>query len=79
MGSGRRDFLKLSGAAAGGLMGQAVSGQTAPASAQAMPVRNLGRTGYKVGVFSLGGQAALSVRTTKLWPCLSWSGRSIWA
>jgi len=24
-----------------------------------MPVRNLGRTGYKVGVFSLGGQAAL--------------------
>jgi aryl-alcohol dehydrogenase-like predicted oxidoreductase len=24
-----------------------------------MPVRNLGRTGYKVGIFSLGGQAAL--------------------
>ncbi len=24
-----------------------------------MPTRNLGRTGYKVGIFSLGGQAAL--------------------
>jgi aryl-alcohol dehydrogenase-like predicted oxidoreductase len=24
-----------------------------------MPTRNLGKTGYKVGVFSLGGQAAL--------------------
>ena len=59
MGSGRRDFLKLGGAAAAGLMGQAASGQTASPPAQAMPVRNLGRTGYKVGVFSLGGQAAL--------------------
>ena len=29
MGSGRRDFLKLGGAAAAGLMGQAASGQTA--------------------------------------------------
>ena len=25
----------------------------------AMPTRNLGKTGYKVGIFSLGGQAAL--------------------
>ena len=24
-----------------------------------MPTRNLGKTGYKVGIFSLGGQAAL--------------------
>lgn len=30
-----------------------------PATAQAMPTRNLGRTGLKVGLFSLGGQAAL--------------------
>jgi len=30
----------------------------APAS-EAMPTRNLGKTGYKVGIFSLGGQAAL--------------------
>ena len=65
--AGRRAFLKLGGAAAAGLMGKAASGQTAdtrPAlqnstAAQAMPVRNLGRTGYKVGIFSLGGQAAL--------------------
>src|ERR1700749_3937811 len=25
----------------------------------AMPTRNLGKTGYKVGIFSLGGQAAI--------------------
>jgi len=63
----RRAFLKLGGAAAAGLMGHAASGQTAgatpatenPTAASPMPVRNLGRTGYKVGVFSLGGQAAL--------------------
>jgi len=29
------------------------------ATADAMPTRNLGKTGYKVGIFSLGGQAAL--------------------
>src|ERR1035438_4843428 len=62
----RRAFLKLGGAAAAGLMGSAAAGQTPSAppaphatDAQAMPVRNLGRTGYKVGIFSLGGQAAL--------------------
>ena len=65
--AGRRAFLKLGGAAAAGLMGHAASGQTAGASpapqhsaaAEAMPLRNLGRTGYKAGIFSLGGQAAL--------------------
>ncbi len=30
-----------------------------PATAAAMPTRNLGRTGFRVGIFSLGGQAAL--------------------
>ena len=30
-----------------------------PATAKAMPTRNLGSTGFKVGLFSLGGQAAL--------------------
>lgn len=30
-----------------------------PATAKAMPTRNLGKTGYKVGLFSLGCQAAL--------------------
>jgi aryl-alcohol dehydrogenase-like predicted oxidoreductase len=65
--AGRRAFLKLGGAAAAGLIGHTASGQTAgaipapqnPTAALPMPVRNLGRTGYKVGVFSLGGQAAL--------------------
>ena len=41
-----------------------VSGEPAPSSTSAtspnaMPIRNLGKTGYKVSVFSLGGQAAL--------------------
>ncbi|WP_306591537.1 aldo/keto reductase [Geothrix sp. 21YS21S-4] len=30
-----------------------------PATAATMPTRNLGRTGHKVGLFSLGGQAAI--------------------
>jgi aryl-alcohol dehydrogenase-like predicted oxidoreductase len=30
-----------------------------PATAQAMPTRNLGKTGFKVGIFSLGGQSVL--------------------
>jgi len=62
----RRDFLKLA-AATGFLAG---SGLPQPASAArplpqnpatpgAMPTRNLGRTGYRVGIFSLGGQAAV--------------------
>jgi len=67
--AGRRAFLKLGGAAAAGLMGHTASGQTAsattapqnPTAGLAMPVRNLGRTGYKVGIFSLGGQAALEL------------------
>ncbi|MGA7300823.1 MAG: aldo/keto reductase [Candidatus Sulfotelmatobacter sp.] len=65
--SNRRSFLK-----AGGIMGAAFLGSTTlPAAASeasppsrtpagdAMPTRNLGKTGYKVGIFSLGGQAAL--------------------
>ncbi len=30
-----------------------------PATAAAMPTRNLGKTGHRVGIFSLGGQAAI--------------------
>ena len=30
-----------------------------PRTAEAMPTRNLGKTGFRVGLFSLGGQAAL--------------------
>ena len=58
--AGRRAFLKLGGAAAAGLIGRSASAQTPVANpAPAMPIRNLGRTGYKAGIFSLGGQAAL--------------------
>ncbi|MBE7159415.1 MAG: aldo/keto reductase, partial [Rhodospirillales bacterium] len=66
----RRSFLKTGGAVAAGLLvpagAEAVAEQqkpyTLPANPrthEAMPTRNLGRTGYKVGIFSLGGQAAL--------------------
>jgi hypothetical protein len=64
----RRDFLKLSTAATVGFLGRGLVPETAralpalpsnPVTPQAMPTRNLGRTGYRVGIFSLGGQAAI--------------------
>jgi uncharacterized protein len=66
----RRDFLKTSGAVAVGLLANtaAVASPSIatlpplpanPKTLAAMPTRNLGKTGYKVGIFSLGGQAAL--------------------
>ena len=70
----RRDLLKLgaaAAAAAAGLVTGRLGADPAPASkgpdahpsnprtAEAMPTRNLGKTGYRVGLFSLGGQAAL--------------------
>ena len=67
----RRDLLRMGSAAALG----ALAGRVAPAALRpgacptelplnpatptAMPTRNLGRTGYRVGLFSLGGQAAI--------------------
>ncbi|MGZ4731450.1 MAG: aldo/keto reductase [Terriglobales bacterium] len=70
----RRNFLKTTGAVtAGALAGSLLpenAGATAtapvnatapnnPATAGAMPTRNLGRTGHRAGIFSLGGQAAI--------------------
>src|SRR5580698_9385071 len=63
----RRQFLKAGGALAAGLLShtaQAATNQLPalpanPRTQTAMPTRNLGKTGYKVGIFSLGGQAAL--------------------
>src|ERR1700753_3113183 len=66
----RRNFLKTGGAVAAGLLAQSAmppqpAAATLPAlpvntrTQAAMPTRNLGKTGYKVGIFSLGGQAAL--------------------
>ena len=61
----RRDFLKIGGIAATGMLGQAVRADASqaapynPVTAGAMPTRNLGRTGHRAGIFSLGGQAAL--------------------
>ena len=71
--SSRRNFLKQSsvlGAAvvAGNVVVGKMAGAAAnvlpplptnPATEKAMPMRNLGRTGYRVGIFSLGGQASI--------------------
>jgi hypothetical protein len=66
----RRDFLKTGGAVTAALLAPSAAFADAssrslpalpsnPRTPSAMPTRNLGKTGYKVGVFSLGGQAAL--------------------
>ncbi|MFA5028332.1 MAG: aldo/keto reductase [Candidatus Methylomirabilota bacterium] len=67
----RREFVK---AAAAGAVGLAVGAQAGrgegvvppqgmgpfnPRTHAAMPTRNLGRTGYRVGIFGLGGQATI--------------------
>jgi aryl-alcohol dehydrogenase-like predicted oxidoreductase len=66
---GRREFLKAGGAVTAALMSPSLMKSDTPrkmpalpvnqATPSAMPTRNLGKTGYKVGIFSLGGQAAL--------------------
>ena len=64
----RRDLLKLGTAAAAGFVAKGVMGDeprqmpglpSNPLTPKAMPTRNLGKTGYQVGIFSLGGQSAL--------------------
>jgi len=69
----RRDFLKASGATVAALLGQSLlpgRASAAPATPSApppatapvctpMPTRNLGKTGFRVSLFGLGGQSAL--------------------
>ncbi len=64
----RRTFLKTAGVATAGLVTHGLSHTPVhampplpvnPKTAEAMPARNLGRTGYRVAIFSLGGQATL--------------------
>lgn len=68
----RREFIKAGGAAVAAFLAQAALPGAAqavpaalvpahPATPGAMPTRNLGKTGYRVGIFSLGGQGALEV------------------
>jgi hypothetical protein len=65
---GRREFLKAGGAVTAALLAPSAIADTKkalpglpsnPVTPTAMPTRNLGKTGYKVGIFSLGGQAAV--------------------
>jgi len=64
----RRDFLKMGGSATAALLAGAALPSAAlaapplpfnPATPASLPTRNLGKTGYRVGLFSLGGQAAI--------------------
>ena len=65
--SNRRSFLKSSGLMTAVAVGSVTLPKLPTAEAKSadrphpepMPTRNLGKTGYKVGIFSLGGQAAL--------------------
>jgi len=66
----RRDFLKLGGVATAGFLARGVVAPAVhalpplpenPVTPTAMPTRNLGKTGYRVGIFSLGGQAAVEL------------------
>jgi aryl-alcohol dehydrogenase-like predicted oxidoreductase len=68
--SNRRSFLKTSGAMTAAVIGTAALTKLPAVAAmsaapvdtpkrEAMPTRNLGKTGYKVGIFSLGGQASI--------------------
>jgi hypothetical protein len=66
----RRGFLKTgaaslaaglsAGVIASGASGEAMSKEQSPAGAKAvqdmMPTRNLGKTGFRVGIFGLGGR-----------------------
>jgi uncharacterized protein len=63
----RREFMRAGGVATAAVLAQGVLPRTAralpelpsnPATA-GMPTRNLGQTGFRVGIFSLGGQSAI--------------------
>jgi aryl-alcohol dehydrogenase-like predicted oxidoreductase len=74
----RRDFVKAGITGTAGLALATQVATTAPASAAdqpappynprtfgAMPTRNFGRTGYRVGIYSLGGQATIEKPNTE--------------
>jgi uncharacterized protein len=61
----RRSFLKMGAAAGMGMVASGLPGGAAGAAPPTakppgpMPTRNLGRTGHRVGLFSLGGQGSI--------------------
>jgi uncharacterized protein len=57
----RREFMKVGGVATAALLAEAALADAAPAwpAPATIPTRPLGRTGHRVTIFSLGGQAAL--------------------
>ena len=62
----RRAFMRAGGAATAAVLTEGVlatparaAAAAAPAAPGTMPTRNLGKTGHRVGIFSLGGQSAI--------------------
>lgn len=55
----RREFMKAGGVATAALLAGAALPDATAAPVATMPVRDLGRTGHRVGIFSLGGQSAI--------------------
>jgi aryl-alcohol dehydrogenase-like predicted oxidoreductase len=64
----RRGFLKAGSVAGAALLGRSVSAESSKdtraagspgTTTSSMPTRNLGKTGHKIAIFSLGGQSAL--------------------
>ena len=62
----RRRFLRTGGVLAAGILSHKAHATNQlpalpdnPKTQDSMPTRNLGKTGYKVGIFSLGGQSAI--------------------
>lgn len=81
----RRDFLKLGAASGLGFLTGSIA-RTAEAATPkpapdkpAMPTRNLGRTGQRVGIFSLGGQSAIEQANNADVAVPIIERRSIWA
>ncbi|RPJ74872.1 MAG: twin-arginine translocation signal domain-containing protein, partial [Acidobacteria bacterium] len=58
----RREFVKVGAAGAAGAAIALTAGGT---QAAAMPERPLGKTGHKVRIFSLGGQATIEKPGTR--------------
>jgi len=79
---GRRSFLKAGSGNSSMLAPSAMKPDTPknnawaavkPVTPSSMPTR-IWADGYKVGIFSLGGQASLSSKTTSMWQCRLSSG-----
>jgi hypothetical protein len=89
-GIGRRDFLKLGGAATAGLLAGGIATEPAraggapplpfnPRTQGAMPTRNLGGPATASASSAWAARPPSRSPTTRPWRCPSWSAPSTWA